>query len=177
MANILHVTVANKVATYNRRDGEIVCGNKDYTIQFTFDEEWAGQGVKTARFISAQGYEDVVFEGNEVAVPVIINSFSVQVGVFAGDLQTTTPATIPCRKSILCQGGAPADPTPDVYAQIMALLNQGVTRIDMSAFATEGRIVEELADGTTRTTVMEFDEAGNPVKITDPDGNETVLVW
>lgn len=174
---ILHVDIKNKKATYSRRDGEIICGNKDYRIQFTFDEEWEAYPVKTARFISAQGYKDVIFEGNEVAVPAVYNSFSVQVGVFAGDLRTTTGADIPCLKSILSQGGAPADPTPDVYAQIMALLNHGVTSIDLSKLDTEGKIVETCADGTTRTTVMEFDENGNPIKITDPDGTETVLVW
>ena len=56
----------------------------------------------------------------------------VYIGVFAGDLHTSTPAYIGCEKSILCDGGAPADPTPDVYAQILALLaeiNKGGTTV------------------------------------------------
>lgn len=51
------------------------------------------------------------------------------------------------------------------------------TRIDLSALDTEGKIVETFRDGSTETTTMEFDADGNPVKITDMDGNETVLVW
>ena len=43
--------------------------------------------------------------------------------MFAGDLHTTTPAYFACVPSILCGNGIPADPTPDVYAQIMELLN------------------------------------------------------
>ena len=49
--------------------------------------------------------------------------------------------------------------------------------VDLTAFETDGRIVESFPDGSTRTTTMEFDDDGNPVKITDTDGNETVLTW
>ena len=177
MGKILHVTVANKVATYNRRDGSIVCGNSDYQIRFVFDSEWDAHAVKTARFLYNSTAVDVPFEGDTVAVPILRNTVLLSVGVFAGDLQTTTSATIPCIKSILCQDGLPPDPEPDVYARIMAMLNEGVTSIALSALDTEGKIVETYADGTERVTTLEFDAAGNPVKITDADGNETVLTW
>lgn len=125
MAKILHVAVNEKIATYRQRDGAIVCGNKDYRVKFSFDSEWDGQAVKTARFIYNNTVEDKVFEGSTVDVPVIRNATLAAVGVFAGDLQTTTPALIPCKKSILCSDGLPPDPEPDVYAQIMELLANG----------------------------------------------------
>lgn len=49
--------------------------------------------------------------------------------------------------------------------------------IDLSALDTEGKIVETFADGSTKTTTVEFDANGNPVKIIDADGNETALAW
>lgn len=49
--------------------------------------------------------------------------------------------------------------------------------IDMSGFESEGKIVETFADGSTETTVMEFDAEGKPTKITDGNGNVTVLTW
>ena len=52
-----------------------------------------------------------------------------------------------------------------------------VTAIDMSAFDTMGQIVETYENGTSKTTTIEFDETGNPVKITDGDGNEITLIW
>lgn len=125
MSKTLHITVVDKVATYRQRDGVIVCGNNDYVIEFTFDAEWDEHDVKTARFVTNGTYTDVVFEGASVTVPVLTNTTSVSVGVFAGDLKTTTPAIIECQKSILCDGGVPADPPPDVYAQIMSMLNTG----------------------------------------------------
>jgi hypothetical protein len=107
----------------------IVCGNSDYTIQFTFDAEWETLDAKTARFVYVQNgkitYTDVVFTGEIAAVPILANTREVRVGVFAGDLHTTVPARIPCELSIRCGTGAPADPTPSQYDQIMELLNAG----------------------------------------------------
>lgn len=49
--------------------------------------------------------------------------------------------------------------------------------IDLSGLDTNGTIVETYADGTTKTTTLEFDASGNPIKITDGDGNVTTLTW
>ena len=51
------------------------------------------------------------------------------------------------------------------------------TAVDLSGFETEGKIVETYSDGTLVEYSFEFDSEGNPTKITDSDGNETVLVW
>lgn len=67
---------------------------------------------------------------------------------------------------LLSSASGEGDSTPEVP-----------TSIDMSAFDTDGTIVEEFDDGKTKTTTMEFDDDGNPVKITDGDGNVTVLTW
>lgn len=110
----------------------IVCGNSGYSITFEFDGEWDGIDIKTARFVyvrdGALQYEDVIFSGDTVDVPVLANIKEVFVGVYAGDLQTTTPARIPCEASIRCGTGAPAEPTPDQYDQIMALLADCVVK-------------------------------------------------
>lgn len=103
----------------------IVCGNSDYKIRFRFDAEWDAYDTKTARFIVNGEHTDVVFSGNTCDVPRIVNADSVEVGVFAGDLRTTTPARIICDRSILCRGGSPAAPSPDVYAQIMEAIEDG----------------------------------------------------
>jgi hypothetical protein len=49
--------------------------------------------------------------------------------------------------------------------------------VDLSGFETEGKIVETYSDGTSVEYSFEFDSEVNPTKITDSDGNETVLVW
>lgn len=98
----LHINIRNKIATYNARDGVIVCGNGDYKIRFSFDEEWSEYPTKTARFIWNDKYYDQEFTENECSVPVINDATNVTVGVYVGNLKTTTPAKIPCLISILC---------------------------------------------------------------------------
>ena len=115
------IKVRNKVAASPHET--IVCGNSDYTLAFDFDEEWNAYEAKTARFVYGGKFEDVVFTGNICAVPTIQNATVCEVGVYAGNLRTTTPALISCNPSILCKGGLPADPAPDVYAQLMEKLN------------------------------------------------------
>lgn len=121
----VNITVRDKIATGDR--SRIVCGNSDYVAVFDFDAEWDAFDRKTARFVypgMAGGHIDVVFDGTTCPVPVLTDTIGVKVGVFAGDLHTTTSAWFDCDKSILCGSGVPADPPPDVYAQIMELLNK-----------------------------------------------------
>jgi hypothetical protein len=49
--------------------------------------------------------------------------------------------------------------------------------VNLSGFESNGKIVETYADGSVVTTVMEFDANGKPTKITDSNGNVTVLTW
>ena len=98
----LNISVVDKIAKYLQRDGEIVCGNRDYQITFTFDAEWDVYPTKTARFIWNGQFWDEVFQGNICPVPILTNTTSVTVGVYAGDISTTTPAFITCKRSILC---------------------------------------------------------------------------
>lgn len=137
---IINIEVRQKVAISPL--AHLVCGNSDYQIVFQFDEEWAEHTTKTARFIWADQYVDVVFQDDICAVPVIMNTNYCAVGVFAGDLRTTTPALISCDKSILCSKGVPADPPPDVYAQIMDLLNHG----GGGGVGTEEEVLQMLTD-------------------------------
>lgn len=108
----LHVSVNSRIASYRKRDGGIICGNSDYVVKFAFDEEWDSHQKKTVRFIYNGIVSDVHFEGDTVAVPILRNVRTLEVGVYAGNLQTTTPARIPCVKSILCGAGAPPASIP-----------------------------------------------------------------
>lgn len=102
----LHIDVANKIATYQKADGAIVCGNSDYQVEFAFDEEWASHNTKKARFVYGGVYKDVEFTGNTCPIPVIVRATEVEVGVYVEgeEMATTTGAKIPCVLSILCKG-------------------------------------------------------------------------
>ena len=121
---ILNIIIREKIATNPNPEERIVCDNSDYSIKFDFDEEWEEHHIKTARFIFNGSVAEIIFEGDTVNVPKIINAPFVAVGVFAGDLRTTTAAYIKCDLSVLSQDGPPADPPPDVYAQIVKLFEE-----------------------------------------------------
>lgn len=123
--NIL-INVRNKIATAPD-DAKIVCGNSDYTLTFDFDSEWDSEAEKTARFIWTSGkrtkYTDTCFTGNTVAVPILRNTHSLRVGVYAGDLHTTSPAKISCLPSILCPDGIEDSSTPMVWTILQKRLD------------------------------------------------------
>lgn len=124
----IEIDVKNKIAKRSDPNAFIVCGNSDYIIKFHFDEEWESYEAKTARFYSNGEPEEVVFVGDECPVPVMERADGVFVGVFAGNLKTTTKAYIPCERCILCLGGKVKEPTPDVYAQLMQMINDGMLK-------------------------------------------------
>lgn len=124
----IKIEVKDKIA--KSPTAQIVCGNSDYQIEFAFDEEWAAYDTKTARFVWNGQHADVIFDGNVCPAPIISGATACAVGVFAGDLHTTTPALVACSKSILCEDGAPADPQPDVYAQLLAKYDEISKRLD-----------------------------------------------
>ena len=150
MDKTINVSVQNKIAA---ADGTVyVCGNSDYLVEFDFDREWDAFAHKTARFIHGTTYTDQVFSGNLCPVPVLYNVTSFRLGVFAGKLSTSTPATIYAKKSILCGNGIPADPPISVYCQIMALLNDlNETSLEEVQAIVEDYLAEHPASGSGET--------------------------
>lgn len=118
----ISVLVKNKMAI---GDGtKIICGNSDYIVGFSFDAEWDEYETKTMRVkYGGRSYTDVVFVGDRCALPIIADKACIEIGVFAGNLHTTSGAYFDCIGSIRCGAGAPTDPVPSVYDQIMAKLN------------------------------------------------------
>ena len=120
----LTVKVRKKVAQGCGR--RIVCANSDYTVRFDLDEEWSGYAAKTMRVDYGNGtYTDVVFTGETAALPVIRGRRMIRIGLYAGNIHTTTPAAYECEESISDAGGIPAAPEADVYAQLTELLESG----------------------------------------------------
>lgn len=138
----INIGVENKVAQLVDLKQYIVCGNSDYIINFLFDDEWNDHVAKTARFEWGSNSVEVPFTGTQCPCPVITNTIAVKIGVFAGDLDATTPAYVMCRKSILCGSGGHDDPSLDVYNQLMGLLEDMQTGGGVNEDEVR-RIVEE----------------------------------
>lgn len=152
MKKSIEISVKNRVA-WQTNTNVYICGNGDFEVVFAFDPEWDRYETKTARFVHDGKNTDVVFNGNKCTIPKTINATRLEVGVYAGELYATTPAVVRCVRSILCNNGAPADPLPDVYAQIMEMLTgytgdaSGIMRVE-SLEETGLRNLRELESGT-----------------------------
>lgn len=155
----IKILVVNKVAAAPD-DAVIVCGNSDYTISFVFDNEWANEASKIARFTYRKNgaiyYKDVSFDGDTVSVPVLAGIRMVSVGVYAGELRTTTPARITCAPSILCVSATHDESDATAWPSLeqrVALLEESGGGVDVSDAQVGQTIVVE-----------EVDENGKPTK-------------
>ena len=118
----INIKVRDKCA---EGEGVVICNNSDYTVVWDLDEEWTPYGTKTMRVNLADGtYQDEVFTGDTATLPALTASGWVSVGLYAGDIHTSRAARLLALSSVLTPGGSPAAPAEDVYAQIMAKLNE-----------------------------------------------------
>lgn len=117
----INITVLDKVASCSTKS--IVNGNSDYIVNWTLDSAWDKYETKTMRVSLRDGtFSDTVFSGKRCSLPIINDAALIEIGLFAGDLITTTPAAVRCARCITDASGAPADPPDDVYNQIMERL-------------------------------------------------------
>lgn len=125
---LINVEVRGKIATLTSMNFELVGGNDDYKVVFDFDADWEKYPAKTALFVYGKTTIERVFEGNVCEGVAIENSSMCLVGVFAGDIATTTPALIDnIRLSIRdVATSLPQPPKEDVYNQIMELLQEAI---------------------------------------------------
>ena len=123
----IHISVREGVAVQTDHTPYIT-GDGEYRVIFDLGEEWEDHPLRTARFQTEGNYVDVVFRGNQCRVPVFTYARTLEVGIFAGNLRTTTPARIFLREGIRSAWGSPEAPAPNVYDQLMeALEDNGLT--------------------------------------------------
>ena len=95
--------------------------NSDYEAEFLFDSEWDGH-IKTARFIKSGKYVEQILENDRCLIPVeVLKHGYLKVGVFTSEM-TTTQCEVFIRPSIKQDNGVTAEPTPDVYSQIISMI-------------------------------------------------------
>ena len=153
------VTVKNKMAV---GDGSvIVCNNSDYVVRFALDSEWDALALRTMRIVyDSYSHTDIAFSGDPVALPTIIDRTSIGIGLYSGDIHTSTCAMFDCERSVMGQNShAVAPPSSDVYNEIVEMINDGRLKGDKGADGTNGADGANGADGVTFTPSV--DSAGN----------------
>lgn len=148
----------------------IVCGNSDYNVKFDFDDEWQAHNNKIGVFAYNRcgewRSENVLFEGDTCPVPALHGVRSVWIGVTAGDVQTSTPADVPCRMGATDFSDTNEPPSADVWGQILAKLDELQTEIDeIKAGGVGGTDISLGVTATVGQTIK--------VKSVDADGKPT----
>ncbi len=172
----INITVTKKVAI-PVEPPIIVCGNAGYVLKFQFDEEWKDVTGKVARINFAkdgkwQFIETDPFDGDSVEMDPLYGVREVEVGVYSGDLKTTTPAVLKCREGILDKGN-PKDPPPDIYLEIkktFAAAQEFVDSAIVKAEVVDDKLILTFADGsqyTSKTLKGEKGDTGAPFTYED----------
>lgn len=129
---ILNFTIRDKVMNHVSGNPYYVCGNSDYVVQLDMDEEWEF-AIFTA-IIKWKDSDEIEhravreFVGDAFVFPRINDAQYAYIGIYAGDKHTTTSGIVACRQSITSGDPPEEPPTPDVYDQIMELVNQALNR-------------------------------------------------
>ena len=135
----------------------VVSDSRNYLrASFEFSEEWTG--IKTAIFKSGDVVRHAVLENDECMVPwEVIKPGFMKVSVFCGDLITADSSTVPITESGYAEGGAPQDPSPTVYEQIISMLNDietGGIPDDKIAAAVQAYLEAHPVDSLTEQDVQ-----------------------
>lgn len=166
MLTTIHITVRSRVPTITEGE-EVISHNSDYVIDFDFDEEWT-DNYKTVYFVCEDGsHQPVVINGNTCPVPVLNGEHRrIFVGVQAGSiekpsvLKTTCPCCLKVRDSIADLLGQPIpDPTPDVYQQIMALL-EDIKKGEVSPEDIQKAVDNYLTENPISVDIATTEKAG-----------------
>ena len=118
----IEISITNRIARVSGSP-QLVCGNSDYTVSFSFDAEWNQYVSKSARFHFVRAGKpqtvSVEFDGPTCAVPVLHDVDFVEIGVTAGTIRTTTPARVTCLRCVTDIPSEAYSPPRDVYNEIM----------------------------------------------------------
>lgn len=174
----INIKVENLVPILQEGCNKILCGNGDYEVHFSFDEEWANYNVKTALFVCGGDTFYSVFEGEDCEVPEIDGGTTCYIGVVSGDI--TSGNEIPKKKTsrwvcveavptITSIAKEPKAPPKDVYVEFMALLNKYI--------AGGGGGGESGKDGFSPIVNITPIDNGHRVTITDIEGDHTYEVF
>lgn len=135
----------------------VVADSRNYLYAaFSFSEEW--QGVKTAIFKNGDVVKHAILSNDECLVPwEVIKKGKLRVSVFCGDLITADEDIVYISQSGYEDGGEPEEPTPDVYQQLIDMLQNietGVVSEEKIAKAVEEYLAEHPAESLTEAEVQ-----------------------
>lgn len=119
---------------------KLVSGSRNYVkAQFSFTDDWNGT-TKTARFTCNETTYDMLLDDEDSCLipwEVINESGFFEVSVFGGDLITVDTSRVYVIESGYTEGGYPVPPTPSIYEQVIAKLEEVEAKVSPEAVKAE----------------------------------------
>lgn len=173
---IIHIHVKNRVAAFVPDDGIPVCGNSTDTVQFTFDEEWAGKKKKVARFLwGGNLFHEANLTDDACEAPMFLGTDRVLIGVYAKDDESdyalsSTRAEVPYRASIRCGSAKPSAESVEAYVHeskaFADAAQESAEAASKSSAAAQGSAAAAAASAAEAATYLDNVEA-NAVSASD----------
>lgn len=177
------ITVRDKLPVLSGDVKALVTDNSDYTIRFTFDEQWE-DGAKTVYFVRSNGYvyEPVKTVDDTVSVPIQHDAglmTRLLIGVQQGNIKTSRPCALAIYPSVadIIEDDA-VQPDPSLWENFMKRLE----RLEKSggggsgggvAFEV-GNALELTDDGVLNVITTDEAEQDNTLPITS-SGVHTIV--
>lgn len=188
----INISVADKLPKITAMSGTAVTDNT-YLFVFDFDDEWL-DGAKTVYVVNNFGkFVPYIMDGNSVEIQ-LTDARYVDIGISQGTLVTSLPCRIVVNPSIKRIAGEEIPPpAPDVYDQIMDLLNK-LGETGASPEQIQAVLEQYIADGNLTPNeigavaqnqgqenadkILGIDAVGEVVPVDKPsDGTENAVTY
>lgn len=130
MTGRIHISYAGRDVVNS--DFSILTSRSVKTVfaNFQFDSEWDEFPTKTAIFVSGNVVKSQILTADnlcEVPWEVLVESGTLTIGIVGQNGEKIFPsveANVPVLKGIYAEGTAPQEPSPDIYQQIVRLMQE-----------------------------------------------------
>lgn len=157
--SVINVEVRNRIARGDRK--QIVLSNSDYTVHFDLDAEWANYHTKTMVVAHDNSVQEVVFTGTDAQLPIFEETPDgcadrfMAIGLYAGDIRSSTPAVFPVLSSAKGMAGMHIDPPEDVYLQILEKIEQATHKPYLSVRRLGSYLYEITFDSIPESNTLD----------------------
>ena len=124
-------------------------------------------------------YDEVLFDGDTVSLPIIRDTDMVSIGVYAGNLRTSTGARVACERSVTDGAAVHDPPAPDVYNQLLeylANLQKGGTGISVLDFIGTDNSETGISEPEEELSAMYLNAPLEMLAMDSPDITESAEI-
>lgn len=172
MLNLIQINENKNKLKSTTKIEPIVCGNSNYHIKFTFDEEWSKVSKKLAMFEVLDKTILLEFEGDTIDVPAMPNANCFMLALTCspkdGQSLMTNVIKIPLEQNKLGENVVVKSPFESYYAKIVSLINsleggefsvKTAEKADLATYATNAKNAENATHATSSDTATTAENA------------------